>query len=215
MNDCWPAISWSIVDYFLNKKSAYYAIRRALKPIAIGVQRQHHDWSVVHARPAKTSAFNVWVASSEHQAVSVTIEIRFISIRTGQDIRHKVVKNHLILAPNGTTDILTGQIDNTKDEPHVISATVQKDGVCVSQDVDWPQPLKYLDLSNRGVDIQVTPDGYQITTERPTKGFVLEELKGFSLEDNCMDLIPGETIIVRVRGDGLLPKFPTYRYLGM
>ncbi|SPJ78522.1 related to beta-mannosidase [Fusarium torulosum] len=215
MNDCWPAISWSIVDYFLTKKPAYYALRRTLKPIAAGVQREHHDWSVVHARPAKTSAFSVWITSSHQQGITVTVEIRFVSIKTGEDIRNKVVKQDLVLVPNGTTNVLTGQIDNTKDEPHVISVSVLKAGVRVSRDVDWPQPLKYLDFSDRGVDIQVTPGEYRITAKRPTKGLVFEEVGGVSLDDNCIDLIPGEDVVVKASGSGVLPEPPKYRYLGM
>jgi beta-mannosidase len=215
MNDCWPAISWSIVDYFLTKKPAYYAISRTLKPIAAGVQREHHDWSVVHARPAKTSAFSVWIASNDQQEITVTVEIRYVSIKTGEDIRDQVVKKDLVLVPNGTTNVLIGQIDNTKDEPHVISVSVLKAGVLVSRDVDWPQPLKYLDFSDRGVDIQVTPDEYRITAKRPTKGLVFEELEGVSLDDNCIDLIPGEDVVVKARGNGVLPEPPKYRYLGM
>ncbi|MCS6842110.1 MAG: hypothetical protein NZ699_19660 [Roseiflexus sp.] len=34
LNDCWPAISWSLLDYYLRPKPAFYAVRRALAPIA-------------------------------------------------------------------------------------------------------------------------------------------------------------------------------------
>ncbi|KAK5683680.1 hypothetical protein LTS12_029175, partial [Elasticomyces elasticus] len=54
LNDCWPGISWAIVDYFQRPKPAYYVVSRILKPLAIGVQREHHDWSVAHAEPPKT-----------------------------------------------------------------------------------------------------------------------------------------------------------------
>ena len=215
MNDCWPTISWSIVDYFLTKKPAYYAIRRALKPIAAGVQRQHHDWSVVHARPAKTSSFSAWVTSSEQEEVVVTVEIRFVSIKTGRDIRDTVVKN-VPLLPNGTTDILEGQIDNINDEPCVISLRALKDDTVVSQDVDWPQPLKYLDFSNRGVKVERIPDGYLVSAKRPTKGLVIEEVAGVTLEDNCIDIVPGETVCIKASGNGQLPTgLRWYRYLGM
>lgn len=59
INDCWPGTSWAIVDYFLRKKAAYYVLSRVLAPVAIGVQREHHDWSVAHARPAKSSRFQL------------------------------------------------------------------------------------------------------------------------------------------------------------
>lgn len=34
LNDCWPGISWSLIDYGLHPKPAYYAVRRAFEPRA-------------------------------------------------------------------------------------------------------------------------------------------------------------------------------------
>lgn len=215
LNDCWPATSWSIVDYFLRKKPAFYTIARTLKPIAAGVQRQHHDWSVVHARPAKTSTFDVWVTSNEQVEVKANIEIRFISIQTGEDVKDRVVKQDHPLTPNGTTEVLSGLIENVKEEPHIIVVRVLKDGVCVARDVDWPQPLKYLNFSERQVNIELSDDGYRITAQRPTKGLVLEEVDGNIWSDNCIDIIPGEEIIVKSSGEKALDRLPSYQYLGM
>ena len=39
LNDCWPATSWAIVDYALRPKPAYYLVRRALAPLAVGLVR--------------------------------------------------------------------------------------------------------------------------------------------------------------------------------
>jgi beta-mannosidase len=33
LNDCWPVISWSLIDYGLNPKAAYYSVKRACQPI--------------------------------------------------------------------------------------------------------------------------------------------------------------------------------------
>ncbi len=33
LNDCWPVISWSLIDYGLNPKAAYYMVKRAFKPV--------------------------------------------------------------------------------------------------------------------------------------------------------------------------------------
>lgn len=33
--DCWGEIGWSIVDYYLNRKIAYYFVRRALQPVKL------------------------------------------------------------------------------------------------------------------------------------------------------------------------------------
>jgi beta-mannosidase len=33
LNDCWPVISWSLVDYGLNAKAAYFFVKRAFQPV--------------------------------------------------------------------------------------------------------------------------------------------------------------------------------------
>jgi len=35
LNDCWPAVSWSMVDFYGKKKAAYYAIKKAFNPVSI------------------------------------------------------------------------------------------------------------------------------------------------------------------------------------
>ncbi|MGQ9629049.1 MAG: beta-mannosidase [bacterium] len=35
LNDCWPGISWSVVDYYRIPKAGYYSVRRAFSPIAL------------------------------------------------------------------------------------------------------------------------------------------------------------------------------------
>jgi beta-mannosidase len=37
-NDPWPSITWSIVDYYRNPKSAYYAVKKAYQPIICSVE---------------------------------------------------------------------------------------------------------------------------------------------------------------------------------
>ena len=172
LNDCWPGTSWSIVDYYHRKKPAYYTIKRALCPMAIGVRRTYHDWSVDHARPAKTSKYEVWISSDarrnsatsnshsnskieNNRLLSATVKLRFISISSGKDIHPPIRKERVAIVPNGTTDVLRGVIDNVKDEPHVLAATLIIDGKMVSRDTDFPQPLKYLDFSDRGVRVEM------------------------------------------------------------
>ena len=83
-------------------------MRRVLAPIAVAVKRAQHDWSVVHARVPKSSDYEVWVASSQADEVTATVELRFISVATGKEIKDKVVKRDMKLVPNGTTDVLSG-----------------------------------------------------------------------------------------------------------
>lgn len=199
LNDCWPVTSWSIIDYFLRKKPAYYAMRRVLAPVAVAVKRAHHDWSVVHARPAKTSAFECWVVSSKTQSLNATVELRFISIATGKQIKDSLIKKDVEIVANGTTDLFKGVLDNEKEEPHVLAARIWIDGEIVSRDVDWPQPLKYLDFADRGVDISFEGSRIKVKSDKPIKGLVFEEREGVLINDSALDVVPGDEQVVTVK----------------
>jgi beta-mannosidase len=200
LNDCWPVTSWSIVDYFLRKKPAYYAMRRVLAPIAVAVKRAHFDWSVVHARVPETSDYEVWVASQRLDDILATVELRFISVNTGKEIKDKVVKRDIKLVPNGTTDVFTGSIDNRNEEPHVLAARIWIDGKIVSRDTDWPQPLKYLSFEDRGLEVIPQGDSIVVRAKKPTKGLVFEERSGVLVHDSAIDVVPGDEQIIKVKG---------------
>ncbi|PVH74871.1 glycoside hydrolase family 2 protein [Cadophora sp. DSE1049] len=214
LNDCWPVTSWAIVDYFLRKKPAYYAMYRVLAPITVGVRRVHHDWSVCHARPAKTLAWDLWISSSEVKDVRVDVEPRFISIATGKDIKAAIVEKGVHVVANGATDVLSGEIENANEEPHVLAARVWVNGELRSRDADWPQPLKYLQFNDRGLKISSKGGQLHITTEKPVKGLTFEEREGVLLNDSAIDVLPGDEQVVTVRGmkEGDTPL--TWRYLG-
>ncbi|VUC21450.1 unnamed protein product [Clonostachys rosea] len=213
-NDCWPTTSWAIVDYYLRKKPGYHAIAQQMRPVNVCVQREHHDWSVGHARPAKKSPFDVWVASSLRDEVYGDVEIRFISIESGKEIKDTILKSGVIFVPNGTTDIYSGETDNEKEEPHVIAVRLFIDNKVVAREVDWPQPFKYLSFPDRDVTIQTSEGSYTVSAQRPTKGLVIEEVDGVVLSDNAIDIVPGDTQVISVTGASSANGTPAYQYLG-
>jgi beta-mannosidase len=213
LNDCCPVTSWAIIDFFLRKKPAYYAMSRVLRPIAVGVRRKHHDWSVCHARPAKTLPWELWVVSSKTTEVAAEVELRFISISTGEDIKEKITKE-ITVAANSSTDIANGMIDNLTEEPHVLAARIRIDGVCVSRDMDWPQPLKYLSFEDRGVSVTQHGDELRVSAKRPTKGLTFEEREGVLISDSAIDIAPGDELVVTCRGLEAGEKPLSWTYLG-
>ncbi|KAK4985622.1 hypothetical protein LTR66_008112 [Elasticomyces elasticus] len=214
LNDCWPVTSWAIVDYFLRKKPAFYAIRRVLAPVAVAVKRAHHDWSVTQARAAKTSDYVLWVASSKLTELTATVELRYISIANGKDIKERVTHKDVRIVPNGTTEVMEGTINNTTEEPHVLAARIWVDGELTARDTDWPQPLKYLDFDDRGVEVLRDGDKITVTAKKPTKGLVFEEREGVLLDDSALDVVPGDEQIVTVRGLGPHDQALKWTFLG-
>ncbi|KAI1501848.1 family 2 glycosyl hydrolase [Biscogniauxia marginata] len=222
LNDCWPTMSWAVVDYYLVKKPAYYAISHAMKPLAVGVSRAYHDWTSGHANPTlitKDTKFDLWIASSRLQPTEVEITIRFISIRTGQDVLPPKKLVSVTAQPNSTTEVLkdfhvetagsklnepTRPFDLANYDPFVIHAIIAADRRVVATDSSWPQPLKYLDFPDRGMKFRPVSSGQiAVSAARPVKGFVFEESQAMKLSDNGFDIVPGEEKVVDVIGIGL------------
>jgi beta-mannosidase len=214
LNDCWPTISWAIVDYFLRPKPAYYTVKRVMQPLAIGVRREHHDWSAVHAEPPTQSRWEMWVASSRQEVVHGTVELRFLSVVTGTP----ALFSNVVIAANGTSEITNGAIDHVvQSEPHVLTARLWIDGQVVARDVDWPQPFKYLDFADRGLEVRQQPGssaGQQvllISSRKPIKCLVFEERKNVRVSDSAIDIVPGDEQVVTLNDSD--PPLG-YRYLG-
>ncbi|KAK9319319.1 glycoside hydrolase superfamily [Lipomyces orientalis] len=180
-NDCWPTTSWSICDYSLRRKPSYYALSRVLAPIAVGVKRKHHDWSVSHARIPEFEDWELWVVSSKMEDTTVDVELPFISVGTGKEIKPKIVNKGVTVKANSTTNVLAGTIDNVNEDSHVLATRVFVANEIIARDMDWPQPLKY------------PPD-------RPVKCLVFEEREGCHLGDSAIDLAPEDEQVITVLG---------------
>ncbi|KAG8416499.1 hypothetical protein J3458_007082 [Metarhizium acridum] len=165
-------MSWAVVDYYLVKKPAYYAISPALRPLNVGVSRTYHDWTQIgyyidknlklctgqanQTLPARESTFDVWIASSKVQAVKAKVTVRFISIRSGRDVSEGITAYVSASANAATTvfsskplkpsipyhDDYTTPFDATQYDTYVVYTTLSVDGVVVATDAAWPDPIK-------------------------------------------------------------------------
>lgn len=225
LNDCWPTISWAVVDYHRIPKPSYYAIKRAMDPITVNVQRKYKTWTM---RPADelwqrdtghtnmdqlwaNVEYAVWAANSTLSEQSGQVILRFISIPTGQEC-FPSKKLAVAIAANGTTEILHDSIVAAdapggedalgRKDAFVIHASLHIHGKCIASDVAWPDPIKYLRFDNRGVKIAYSEDRSHahVSAEKPVKGFVFAETKDARLSDNGFDIVPGEVKEVHVAG---------------
>lgn len=214
LNDCWPAISWSICDYYLVPKPSYHSIRRALAPLAIGVQREHFDWGVSHPRTPETQSWELWAVNTKLYDIDVEVQLRFLCIESGDDVRPPIRHKVSLAANCSTTNILSGKIHNHTEPAYVLAAQLIVNGDIVARDMDWPQPLKYLRFSNRNLRVQFSSGQARITAEKPVKCFVFEEAEGIEFSDNAIDLAPGDEQVITFTGLTEADSFPSYTFLG-
>jgi beta-mannosidase len=229
-------------DHYLIKKPAYYSIKRALEPIALGVSRTLHDWSKKVMDPMLTlgqvdptldakedTKFDVWMVNSHQRSLEAQVNVRFISIRSGEDVLPAVTTS-VKLEANATTEAMSEALkplnpdlarpdaafDVDKYDPYIIWAAASIDDKVISQDVAWPQPLKYINFpENRGLGIEWDGDKSLLifSADKPVKGLVLEETRGTRLGDNNLDVVPGRKYMIKVGGSAV-PQDMRFTYVG-
>ncbi|KAI3391149.1 hypothetical protein diail_7816 [Diaporthe ilicicola] len=236
LNDCWPGISWAVVDYYLVKKPAYYAISRALRPLDISISRSYNDWThttinptldVGHVDPTVDSRnggeITVWISSCKAEDIAVEVDIRFVSVRTGNDLGGSPTENaprSRLVQGNNTTDCGTYKLppakapsDISECDPYVVIAILRLNGEVLADDVAWPQPIKYLDLSGRQVSVSFDGVNVTVSAQNPIKGFVFDEMEGMKLSDNGFDIVPGLDKVVTIQAPESISRLG-YRYIG-
>ncbi|ESK93576.1 glycoside hydrolase family 2 protein [Moniliophthora roreri MCA 2997] len=243
-NDCWPVTSWAIIDYYLRPKPVYYAIKRALAPIALGIFRTVHK-NRPNDRPIQfyeygafqsvRATLDIWAANSNLNPVAGTLEVTFFDL-DDQDFRQTEIRQ-VILQSNQSTELITGiKVPRAPGGTIVVQAKIVGElGEVLALETNWPEPYRYLDVPDAGLTVSaklVDADSAEVILEvqRPARCLMLSlkedgvvprrenlemQWNRVAWSDNAFDLMPGEKRIVRVsRLEGLKDKEIEVRMLG-
>ena len=180
LNDCWACTSWSIVDYYLRPKLAYFAVKRELRPITIGLKRTvHTTFADKYTRAyAKTKhEIEMWACNLSLDAHEVFVYVKSCNLVTGKQEEYDSLSTRLLLLPNCSTEISKFEIpvppkrkeqvmESTNDrtmkseeeQQTVIAVYLYKDGNQIARAVNWPEPLKYAYLPKpKNVALKLIP----------------------------------------------------------
>ena len=184
-DDCWPSLSWALVDYNLRPKAAVYAVRRALAPLAVGIKRA-------------LAQATIWVASSRLEPIEAEIQLVVFSM-DGEQISD--TRQTLVIAPNATTEI--GPFGTPLGDDQVLGVRLIAGGAVLARAAAWPEPLKDAPFADPQVTVErLDGDRLQVSVARPAKGMLLAADGVTNWSDNLLDLLPGDPQIVHAPGLG-------------
>ncbi|KAB5549707.1 family 2 glycosyl hydrolase [Coniochaeta sp. 2T2.1] len=224
INDCWPVTSWSIADYYLRPKMAYFTVKREMAPVSIGIQRKEHR----HPRDKYTRVnievkhqVEIWGSNLMLEDLEVDCVVKAWDVETGKETYSSTVASKLALPENRSTEIVAMDVPVQKpgeENKTVVAAYLVRDGKQIARYINWPEPLKYLHLPKpKELKAVLTEDGeaVEVSAGVPVKGVVIEsEDDGIKFEDNLVDIVPGEVVRIGVKGATKESKLET-RFLGM
>ena len=224
INDCWPVTSWSICDYYLRPKHAYFTVKREMAPLSIGMTRREHR----HPKDKYTrvnievkTQIEVWGSNLTLEDLTVDCVLKAWDVETGKETFSKTVAEGLLLPENRSTEVVAMDVpvDKAGDEARTVVATYFiQNGKQIARYVNWPEPLKYLHLQKpKQLKAELSSDGkfVEVSAEFPVKGVAVECVDDkVKFDDNLVDIVPGEVVKIGVTGASSSSVITT-RYLGM
>lgn len=193
-NDCWPATSWSMIDYYGHPKQVYYAVKRAARPVMISFRDTGDD-------------YQVYVTCSRIAPLKGVLRV---CIQTVDGKMQALSSDMAIsLAAQDSKSVLTLA---KKAIPRIPNSYLVADLTCESRtitevffhnlwnDVVWPNPeLKVSFSSQRKSD-----DGYELCVILSATNFArcvniaAGDETALFLSDNYFDMTPGSKKVVTV-----------------
>lgn len=194
LNDCWPGISWSSLEFGGAWKAAHYAVRRLYAPVlvcAVLVGTNRADIWTIHDGPETTMALLEWrlltatgeILRSGHQSTR---------LRSGRSVRRVSLDCAEALDRHGRERVLLHVRLNAG--PHGRS-----------EDTMLFVPPKDFEVARAPICLRIGRHGPReikmvLTSRSFQPGVAIDPgLSGATVDENFIDLLPGEARTIRVR----------------
>jgi beta-mannosidase len=184
LNDCWPAVSWSGIDYYGNPKALHYFVKRAYADVLISPVEEDGKLKVYlvsdRPRPEQGMVKLALMDFSGKQSWSKTLDCR---IEAGASRCCLEIQTAGLLAGNDRREV-------------VFSAEFWRDETIAAANLYYFAAPRELRLEDPGIETSVdkVPGGYRVTLHcRSLAKNVYLSVEGASgfFTDNFFDLPPG------------------------
>ncbi len=185
LNDCWPVVSWSGIDYFGKWKALHYQARRSFSQYLVLANREEK----------KVSFYVVSDSLIEHRAL--------LSL-TWKDMHGRSLRGtqlDLTLAPCTSQLVLTEDMDQLSQDVFCCVMVLMVDDEIVSKNILYMDNMKNIELPKPAITCKQSEDNGVISLELMSSTFVknlyvaLEGMKG-NFSDNFFDLMPHEPLTI-------------------
>jgi beta-mannosidase len=181
LNDCWPAVSWSSIDYFGNWKALHYQAKKSFENVLIS--------AVI-----KDNRVNIHIVNDHLESVSGQLKVTVIDFQGNNSIEYN---KEQITVSRLSSELVFNEELTIKDK----STSVLKVTFDNKTRLFYFKKPKDLKLKKSPIDrtITKTTNGFLITLKSTTlqkNVFLHTKVKGH-FSDNYFDLMPNETIIIK------------------
>ena len=194
IDDCWPTVSWSTMDYFYRWKAAHYFVRKAYKPI------------IVNAVIDSLKQIDLQVISDEMKDFNGEITYTLLDFN-GKEIQQKSMA--VALKPNESKSMIKIPVKNflakSPADKVMLKVTLTSVGNVIDSDILYFDIIKNISLPKPQITTSIVASGkgvaITISSNVLAKNVCLstEKFEGF-FSDNYVDVIPGMPVIITFDG---------------
>lgn len=202
LNDCWPVISWSSIDYYGRWKALHYYAKRFFAPVMISCEEaswmtQEADMNRQHFTYEKSIRLNVTNETLEQREITVRYALRRADATIVHEAEQKLVVGAL-------SSVWLDKVEMPEADPfteYVSYEAIGKDVPCSAGTIifSYPKYFRYQDPKLtyviEGDEIVVRATAYAKSVE------LLNEAEDLVVSDNYFDMNAGETRVKILKGE--------------
>ena len=199
LNDCWPAASWSSIDYYGKWKATHYFVKKA------------NAQQIVVVRLNKDTVKTTLVNDALERLPVHSIDVKWV----GFDGKVHLSNSRLLNKTESIGSMSSWTVKILKPDPGftldsfktlVIVSVLDSKGKVLSRDHQYLKLPKYLSLPEVKLEkkLEEIPSGYRLTLNSSSlvKNLLIEiEAPDIHFSDNYFDVLPGESISLEIKTD--------------
>jgi beta-mannosidase len=190
LNDCWPGISWSGMEYGGRWKALHHKVKHLYQPILCSVEFEENQ-------------LELYIVSDLANSDSVGIKLSIVDL-DGRNHYHWV--SQVLISPDAPVRLLGIDISEIIRETGIrnIFALVEWNyGPVSDYQLTALAPLKSVPFKKPDLtiqDIKQNQDGYEfmLSSDQIAKSVFLHEKDDWRVHPNFVDLVPGKPILVKL-----------------
>ena len=201
LNDSWPVVSWSSIDYYGNWKAMHYQGKRAFAPILLNAFKEGNELCI-------------YTLSDELQTVkNATLQLKLMNFE-GKVLNNKIVKgevpaNTSVVYCKENYDALATDPSNT----FLLMTLKDAKGKVLSEEIYYFNYPKDQNLPETQIRYKVKQlDGkceVTLSAKQLARDIFIEiPVQGARFSDNFFDLLPGQTKKIVITSDQLKKSEP-------
>lgn len=190
LNDTWPLIYCSIIDYYLEPGIPYYSVKRGYQPVMVCFDIKDHIY--------------LWVVNDSAEDIKGTVTFKMFN--PGENIFTKERKQEILIRPGHSENVFNLDVFGEFKRDNILYACLENEkGDSLASAVDFVDIERHMTFPDATIGITVAGSTLLIATDLfahcvELTGNAKGDEFGWLFEDNYFDLMPGETKKVRILG---------------